>query len=171
MAKFLAGLIVGFLLLPLIIAAAARFGLLPLTATAPPPRWETRIGRAALRASVARRASHTASPVPVTDDSLRAGMRLYRMNCAGCHGDYAGPSEWGATGFYPRVPQFADEPSRFTAPQMFFVVKNGVRYSGMGAWEKLMSDDDIWRVVGFLSRIRSLPPAVDAAWKAKRPGA
>jgi hypothetical protein len=40
----------------------------------------------------------------------------------------------------------------------------------MGAWEKLMPDEDIWRIASFLSALEELPPAVDTAWKAK-PGA
>jgi len=45
-------------------------------------------------------------------------------------------------------------------------VKYGVRYFGMGAWRHLMQDSTIWQVVGFLSRLDSLPPAVDAGWRA-----
>jgi mono/diheme cytochrome c family protein len=37
-------------------------------------------------------------------------MKMYRDDCAGCHGDYGRPSEWGSQDFYPRVPQFALEP-------------------------------------------------------------
>ena|SRR5436309_12247021 len=36
------------------------------------------------------------------------GMKLFRENCAGCHGDIGQPSYWGSNNFYPRVPQFAD---------------------------------------------------------------
>ena len=40
---------------------------------------------------------------------------------------------------------------------MFWVVKHGIRYSGMGAWDDLMEDEDIWRVVTFLSSLREPP--------------
>jgi mono/diheme cytochrome c family protein len=89
------------------------------------------------------------------------------MNCAGCHGDLGHPSHWGTTGFYPRVPQFADAPSRLSPPEMFFVVKNGIRYSGMGAWDGMLPDAEIWKVVSFLSNIQSLPEPVADQWKAK----
>lgn len=61
-------------------------------------------------------------------------------------------------------PQFADVPSQLNAPQMFFVVKNGIRYSGMGAWDGMISDTEIWQVVTFLGSIHSLPEPVAAAW-------
>jgi len=48
---------------------------------------------------------------------------------------------------------------------MFVAVKNGIRYSGMGAWNGMMSDEDIWKVVTFPEHIQSLPPEVQAEWK------
>jgi hypothetical protein len=45
-----------------------------------------------------------------------------------------------------------------------------IRYSGMGAWKVLLPDEDIWRVVSFVSHVRALPPSVDAVWKQKRSG-
>jgi hypothetical protein len=53
---------------------------------------------------------------------------------------------------------------------MFLAVKYGVRYSGMGAWNGLLPDEDIWRVSLFLARLRALPPAVDAAWRKQESG-
>jgi len=38
--------------------------------------------------------------------------------------------------------------------QLFWIVKHGVRYTGMGAWENLMSDDKIWSVVVALYQLR-----------------
>ena len=93
-------------------------------------------------------------------------MRLYRDNCAGCHGEAGKPSAWGNGGFYPRVPQFAAEPPAQPDWQLFAIVTNGVRYSGMGAWDRLMSSDARWKVVTFLSHLQSLPPEVQAEWRA-----
>lgn len=91
-------------------------------------------------------------------------MKIFRTNCAGCHGESGRPSSWGTKGFYPRAPQFADAPSQLSGPEMFFVVKNGIRYSGMGAWDGMISDIEIWQVVTFLSNIKSLPEPVATAW-------
>jgi thiosulfate dehydrogenase len=96
-------------------------------------------------------------------------MKMYRDDCAGCHGDYGRPSEWGSQDFYPRVPQFALEPPHNPDWQLFWIVKHGVRYSGMGAWDGQVPDSMIWQVVAFLSRLDSLPPSVDVAWRKARP--
>ena len=165
MSKLVVGFLLGLVFVPLLFFAFGSLGRLPVAATAPPPSWETRLAAQVVQASLERRAAGLTNPVPVTDENLQMGMRLYRNNCAGCHGDFGSPSPWGSTSFYPRVPQFAERPSRLTQPEMFLVVKNGIRYSGMGAWGGMMPDENIWRVVSFVNRIKTLPPAVDQRWK------
>ena len=49
---------------------------------------------------------------------------------------------------------------------MFVAIKDGIRYSGMGAWDGMMSDEEIWKVATFLEHIGSLPPEVEVNWKA-----
>jgi mono/diheme cytochrome c family protein len=75
--------------------------------------------------------------------------------------------------FYHRVPQFATNAPQMPDWQLFWIIKNGIRYSGMSAWDgqrhhdKVISDDRIWKVATFLSQLNSLPPAVDAEWRKK----
>jgi mono/diheme cytochrome c family protein len=49
---------------------------------------------------------------------------------------------------------------------MFVVINDGISCSGMGAWDGMMSDEEIWKVATFLEHIKSLPPEVEANWKA-----
>jgi hypothetical protein len=75
----------------------------------------------------------------------------------------------GMRSFSPPAPQFGDQPSHLTDSEMFVVIKNGIKNSGMGGWEVLLPDQDIWRVTTFLSRLGELPPPVDAKWKTGAP--
>ena len=165
MRTFAGGVIAGILLIPMLVLIAALAGWIPVAATAVPPGWEVRLARRALASSVARQAPVLANPITPSSEHLRAGMRLYRDDCAGCHGDAGKPSAWGSHAFYPRVPQFDSEPPSQPDWQLFWIVTHGVRYSGMGAWDGLMSADDRWKVVTFLSRLKSLPPDVQAQWR------
>jgi len=75
------------------------------------------------------------------------------------------PSLWRTTAFYPRVPN-----SEWIRPgdrtgQIFWIVKNGIRHTGVGAWGNLVSDTENWKVSLFLGRIESLPPTVASEWK------
>jgi mono/diheme cytochrome c family protein len=164
--KILFVALIGVVLLVLIVAGAARLGWCSVNATATPPDWEVKLNQSILQASLNRQAKGLINPVQPTNDVLIAGMKAFKMNCAGCHGQSGQPSQWGTRGFYPRVPQFGDHPPELSAPQMFVAIKYGIRYSGMGAWDGMMSDEEIWKVATFLEHIRSLPPEVQANWKA-----
>lgn len=163
--KLLAGFILGVLILAAIAAGIAYTGRFPFWANAKPPQWERRLANLALDPAVERKAAGLECPIPATDANLTRGMQLYRDHCAECHGDRGKPSHWGRNDFYPPAPQLADRGDHDPVPEIFVVVKNGIRYTGMGGWEGEASDDDLWRVALFLSKIKSLPPAVDAAWK------
>lgn len=167
MFKVLFGFILGILASAGALLAAAFAGVFPVAATDTPPAIEVKLARGALKASLEKAAAPLHNPITADDATLLAGMKIYRDNCAGCHGEPGKPSEWGSTSFFPRVPQLADVRSNLSDEEMFFAVKQGIRYSGMGGWQKLMSDDDIWKVVTFAARMHQLPPAVAEAWKAK----
>ena len=104
------------------------------------------------------------NPMPADTATLYAGMRLYREHCAGCHGVPGKTSMWGEKNLYPPAPQFSEDYD-MSPEESFLVVRNGVRYTGMGAWTGMLTDADIWRVVTFLSKSRSLPPEIAAEWK------
>jgi len=164
MRTFTRGLLAGMLIGPFLAALVAVSGFWPIRATDQPPTWETRMARRAFDASVARQAPKVQNPLPASSDVLRAGLKVYRDGCSFCHGDYQKPSRWGMTAVYPRVSQFDSEPPDKPDWQMFWIVKNGVRYSGMGAWRGEIPDEKIWQVVTFLSRLRNLPPDVQTDW-------
>lgn len=145
-------------------AIAVFLGLIPVDAVSAPPKWEEAIASIPLDHSVDRRARKLHDPIDVTEENLQAGRALFERNCAACHGDGKGTSPWGAKNFYPRVPQFGTEDFDLSAAQAFVVVKYGIRYSGMAAWDGVMTDDDIWRVTTFLSQLSKLPPNVQAQW-------
>ena len=166
MAKLAIAFVAGAVALPLTFILVAMLGFAPADSRSEPPGWEAAIGRHALGASLSQRAAHLTNPIAANDEAaLLAGMRLYRQNCVGCHGGVRGKSDWGSANFYPRVPQFWQEPVALTPGQAYVAIKEGVRYSGMGAWEGNLSDEEMWQAANFISRMHDLPPAVDQAWR------
>jgi len=167
MRSFLIGLVAGVVLVPLVFVAMGYLGRFSVPATAQQPAWEEQFAHRALSAALSRQAREMRNPIVVSDDELLAGMKLYINNCSGCHGRPGEPSAWGTRNFYPRVPQLAEHPKHFDPGTMFVIVKHGIRYSGMAAWDGLLPDEDLWRIVTFLSSLHELPRAVDAKWNAK----
>jgi mono/diheme cytochrome c family protein len=143
-----------------------RFGFVDPRADAEPGSLETKLAMPALDASVDRRAPDMKNPVQLTDDNLLAGMKIYQSACAGCHGDISHPHSSFGDSFYPRVPQFVEDPADMPENQNFFIIEHGVRLSGMPAWKTSLKESEIWQVTTFLNHMDKLPPQVSAAWKA-----
>jgi thiosulfate dehydrogenase len=165
MRKFILGVIFTLLVLAFVGLAVALLGYLPTTADAKPPAWEEQIASKALDASMDRHAPRVTNPVPPTDENLIDGMKVYTMNCAGCHGKLDNqPAVFGRS-FYPPAPQLIIEPMDDPEWHIYYAVRTGVRYTGMPAWNKVLSDEQMWKVTGFLSHLEKLPPAVQEYWK------
>src|SRR5215470_1182195 len=165
MRNFILGVIFTLLLLALGGLAFALLGFVPTSADATPPRFESRIAMGALDASMERHAPRANNPVPATDNNLIDGMKIYTMNCAVCHGALDKKPSPLASSFYPPPPQLILEPLDDPEWHIFYAVRTGVRYTGMPAWSKALSADDMWKVTGFLSRLEKLPPAVKDYWQ------
>jgi mono/diheme cytochrome c family protein len=87
------------------------------------------------------------------------------MNCALCHGGLDKKPSTLAKSFYPPAPQLILEPLDDPEWHTFYAVRTGVRYTGMPAWNKTLSEEDIWKITGFLSRIQKLPPGAKDYWQ------
>jgi thiosulfate dehydrogenase len=165
MRNFILGIVVAVVVLLIATLGLALLGFLPTRANRVPPAMERNIAMSALDSSVERHAPRLNNPVPPTDDNLIAGVKIYTMNCAGCHGDLdRKPSAFGKS-FYPPAPNLILDPPDDAEWHLYFVIRNGIRYTGMAAWDKTLSDADMWKVTAFLTRINKLPPAVQDFWK------
>lgn len=165
MGKFFLGIIVGTVGLILAGWAYTRTGYMPVNADVSPGTFERYIASTALDASIERQAPRTKNPVPVTDANLIDGMKFYTMNCAQCHGELSRKESAFGESFYPAAPQLILHPLDDPEWHIFYAVKHGIARTGMPAWGKTASDDDLWKVTAFLSRINNLPPAVQEKWK------
>jgi thiosulfate dehydrogenase len=158
MRNFILGVVVTLGILVLGGLGLGLLGFLPTTANADPPSIEQRVAMSAVDASVDRHAKHdTKNPVPPTDQNLIDGMKLYTMNCAFCHGGLDRKASLQAHSFYPHVPQLILHPPDDEDWHNYYVIRNGIRYSGMPAWDKVLSDEDMWKITTFLSHIEKLP--------------
>jgi mono/diheme cytochrome c family protein len=165
MRNFILGIVLAVAVLLIGGAGLALLGFLPTRANAPPPDWERHLAMSALDNSVERHARHANNPVPPTDDNLIDGLKIYTMNCAGCHGGIdRKPVDLGKS-LYPPAPNLIQDPPDDPEWHIFYVIHNGVRYTGMPAWDKTLSEADMWKVTGFLTRMEKLPPAVQEFWK------
>jgi len=165
MSKFVLGIIFAVVVLLLVTIGFALLGFLPTRANTTPSQLESHFAMGALDSSVERHAPHVNNPVPITDDNLIQGLKVYTMNCALCHGGIDRQPSQLEHSLYPQPPNLITDPDTDPEWQIFYVIQNGVRYSGMPAWDKSLAADDMWKVTAFLSRIEKLPPGVQEYWK------
>jgi mono/diheme cytochrome c family protein len=125
-------------------------------------RLESRLLTAAVQASVRRHAPEVANPFPPTDENLIAGGKIFLNECAGCHGTPGKTTDYSDT-LYPPAPQLPKVGTQYTEAQIFWVAKHGIRRTGMFANGKWESDEKLWKVTGYIKRIKQLPPSVEAA--------
>jgi len=170
MRGFLLGII--FTLLAIIGGGLAylMLGMLDTNADSPVMSLERKLAPRALDASVDRHADKLNNPLPENAASLKDGMTIYVMNCASCHGALdKKPSPLGRN-LYPHAPQLIVRPLDDPEWRTFYVVKHGVSRSGMPSWDKILSEQDMWKVTAFLSNLEKLPPEVQSLMPAPAAG-
>ncbi len=105
-----------------------------------------------------RSIAHYAADIAVPDLSdparLKKGAGNYDAMCAQCHlSPSAGATEL-SKGLYPVPPNLVKATAR--PGPAFWVIKHGIKASGMPAWGTSMPDDDIWNLVAFLQELPKL---------------
>jgi mono/diheme cytochrome c family protein len=165
MGKFILGVIITLAVLILGGLGYAMLGFCPTQANVTPPHWEHHLAMGAVDASMERHAPRVTNPLPLTDQNLEDGMKLYTMTCAGCHGGLdRKPSSFGSS-FYPPAPNLISDPPDDPEWHIFYTIRTGVRYTGMPAWDKTLSEQDMWKITSLLSHMDKLPPGVQDYWK------
>lgn len=161
--KFLFGIVTGIL----IVAGAAVFviasGRFPVAATNPPGDLEKAVATLAVRRSVARLAPREENPVKATPETLAKGLAHYRSMCLTCHGaGTVDPSEIGE-GLNPPAPDLT-QPSvqSKTDGELFWIVQNGIRMTGMPAFGPTHKDEELWTLVVVMRHLPELTRAEEA---------
>ena len=165
MGKFILGAIVTLLVLFLAVLGFATLGFLPTVANVDPPHWERHFAMSAVDASMEHHAPHVTNPLTPTDQNLEDGMKLYTMNCALCHGGLDRKPSTLATSFYPPPPNLISDPPDDPEWHTFYTIRTGIRYTGMPAWDKTLTEQDMWKITMLLSHLDKLPPTVQEYWK------
>src|ERR1700728_3391088 len=165
MGKFILGAISCPTILVVATLGLAMLGFFPTRANVAPPRLEGRMANQARDASMERHAPRVTNPLTASDQNLIDGMKIYYVNCSLCHGSLDRKPAALAKNFYPPVPNLISDPPDDPEWHIFFTIRTGSRFTGMPAWEGVLSEQDMWKLTSFLSHIDKLPPPVQDYWK------
>lgn len=158
---FLLGFLLGVIIVPIAGILYFQFGLAPVATAASPMPLERLLANSALHAAIGRSAPKD-SPIQATEPNLMAGATHYREYCAVCHGLPGAPKTAIARGEFPKPPVLlegkgvSDDP----AGETFWKTKNGIRLTGMPAFDGALTDEQIWQVSLLLANSDKLPASV-----------
>ena len=100
------------------------------------------------------------TPPPWMAEEAKAidGTAHFAAHCASCHGAPGVPRGEIAEGLYPKPADLKDVTLRYTPGELFWILKNGIKMSGMPSWSA-HSDDELWVTVAFLDKLPGMTEA------------
>jgi mono/diheme cytochrome c family protein len=131
-----------------------------LSSRATPSRLETLLARNARHLAIPSNARLTQNPLPASPEDLREARLHFADHCAICHAnDGSGHTAFGE-GLYPKPPDLRlPETQDLTDGELFWIIENGVRFTGMPAFSSSGIHDsaqDSWKLVHFLRHLPHL---------------
>jgi cytochrome c553 len=141
----------------------ASTGLLAFPASLQDPEGLTQLIHGSFRRMVDQHSDDTVVPLNI-DAAWRVqiGAAHFAHTCATCHGEPDRGQNPTVLSMRPRpqyLPAVVDE---FTPKELFWIVKHGVKFSGMPAWPHQQRDDEVWNVVAFLRHMKGMTGATYA---------
>jgi len=161
--RFLLGFVAGIVVLVVGAAAYLKFGPLPVAVADKPFPFEKAIVHLPLNARIDREMK--TAPFGTSEDVFEAGAHVYKAECASCHGT-PGHDVAFAKYMYPNAPQLWKKHSHGNVVgvsddetgETYWKVANGIRLTGMPAYQHVLSDTQMWQVSLLLKNADQQPP-------------
>jgi mono/diheme cytochrome c family protein len=135
----------------------------PVAVTAPDMPFERTFAKMGLH-SYLDRLPHPEPQVPADEKNLLAGAKVYKENCAVCHGVPDANKTAIADGMSPKPPQLFkgtgvtdDDPW-----ESYWKVEGGIRMTGMPGFKGRLTEPEIWQVAVLVKNADKISPAVKA---------
>lgn len=110
----------------------------------------------AMRNSVKTHALGIEVPPLDNADLVTLGAAHFHSGCAYCHGAPGVPISPIARAMLPPPPDLASNMRPWRDRELFWIIKHGIKYTGMPAWSVQQRDDEVWALAAFLRRLPSL---------------
>jgi thiosulfate dehydrogenase len=144
---FVLGIVIGILLLAGCLYFYFSLGFAPVATAARPMPFERKMAKLALHAYLDKM-QHPQPLVPADEGNLIAGAKVYKEQCASCHGLPGEPKSAISQGMFPKPPELFhgtgvtdDEPW-----ETYWKVENGIRMTGMPGFKGQVGEKEIWQV-------------------------
>ncbi|HKI45365.1 MAG TPA: cytochrome c [Balneolales bacterium] len=115
--------------------------------------------------SVEHHAANIKMPDLADSTMIAHGFKRYNEMCVGCHGAPGVKRGDGGKGLDPHPPDLARSAKEMPAKNLFWVIKNGIKSTGMPSFGKTHSDQKIQDIVAFLEQMKNMTPQQYAMMK------
>ncbi len=168
--RFVAGLILGLLIVPVVVYLYFISGTAPVAASAQPMPFEKMLASKALHARIEKEMPKSA-PINADETNLESGARVYRENCAVCHGLPGQPETAISRGMFPRPPALMEGKGVTDDPpeETYWKVANGIRMTGMPGFEQRLNSTQMWQVSQLAANADKLSATVKGMLQAPLP--
>jgi mono/diheme cytochrome c family protein len=109
-----------------------------------------------MKQSVQHHAQEIKVPALGGAQQLRLGAQVYRDKCVQCHGAPGVAQSTIGMSMQPIPGPLVDATQRWTSRELYWVTKNGIKMSGMPAWEYHLREDELWAVVAFVGALPAM---------------
>jgi len=134
------------------------------TADKSPSQAESSLANAAKDVAIPLEAGKKQNPLPDTDEVVSQGRGLFLGACAECHGaDGHADTKLGRNMAPPAMDLTSDHVQHWNDAELFWIVQNGVRLTGMPAWKSSISEENTWKLARFIHKLPSLNAAAASA--------
>ena len=139
-------------------------GIFDVSAAVAEPQWRARVFETLKDRSIDRRAAESPAAPPLGDPRLvQTGLRHFSEMCVGCHGAPGVPKSEIGMGLNPDPPDLAHEGAEQSPVRLFWVLKHGIKMTGMPSFGMTHTDEQLWAMVAFLKQLPKISPEQYAA--------
>jgi mono/diheme cytochrome c family protein len=129
-----------------------------------PSQGETDLANAAKDVTIPLEAGKKTNPLPDSEEVVSQGQEVFLGSCAQCHGaDGRGDTTVGRSMAPPAMDLTSPHVQHWSDAELFWIVQNGVRLTGMPAWQSSISENDTWKLTRFIHNLPHLDAAASSA--------
>jgi mono/diheme cytochrome c family protein len=150
-------------------AAVTYFGWFNVAATREHPDPVYHFLHIAMRRSIDARADGITVPRLDVGSRIDHGFVLFREHCAQCHGAPGVAPQPFAFGLRPEPPALYVPARDWPPAHLYWIIKYGVKMTGMPAWQYRLGEQDLWDLTAFLKRLPLISPAAYSQLDARFP--
>ena len=124
---------------------------------------ETFVARAMRRLAVPASLKNARNPISSSPEVIAEARSHFADHCASCHANNGSGDTQLGQNMYPKPPDMRQPATQMmTDGELYSIIHNGVRLTGMPAWGQEDDDPDSWKLVLFIRHLPHLTPAEEA---------